>query len=159
MSYPRHQLARNFKFVTKGTNTACNSDSVTANVDTALDLTIAAQVGDVVECTLNAFVDNTAPYLLIDAVSVVSGSPVNSWGRQAVVSGLAFVPAWRANPSVYTYLSGSAWKTIAASDLASGLLTVRLRYHTILSGTKTLVGGADGRMMFAAINLGPQDPN
>lgn len=112
-----------------------------ANTSTALDLTAAAVVGDRARVSMSGLCDNEARDSFIDAVTLVGGSPVNSFANQgAVTSGPPFygIPSWRGNTSTFVNLSGSADLVLASGDLSGGNVTIRFRSCTSSNGAKTL---------------------
>lgn len=140
-------------------NVTVNSTSW-ANVDTAIDLTIAADASDIVLIGLSGRWINpasVATYAFLDAVTVVSGSPLNSVQQAGAVSGTSNgVQAWRnlastANADVG--MGGTIAYVVQAGDIVSGNVTFRLRAR-IFSGTSshTLVAGTDDSLHWWAWN-------
>ena len=128
-----------------------------ANVDTALDLTLGAQVGDVIEVILSAFSGNEAVAFGLDAVTVVSGSPVTSFATNSAVVPATHegIQAWGGVFSAYNNHGGSAFLTLASGDISGGNVVIRLRYRTQLATNKTLFALTTLPLVFAAKNLGP----
>lgn len=133
-----------------------------ADVDTALDLSIPCAVNDWVEVGVSALWNNEAVGGRLDAVSVVSGSPVNSWADDAAPNNAHDgVVSWGAAASVFTWAGGTIIKKIVAGDLSAGVCTIRLRYRTATASNKTLLGTAtDPLVFFASVvsGTGPTGP-
>ena len=135
-------------------NLTLNSTSW-ANLDTGLDLVLPAYAGDVVEVGLTARWNNESVFVGLDAVSLVSGSPVVTWSQNAAEGALALgVGGWE-GWNGYGSVGGSVLKLIAATDLTSGVLTIRFRYRTNTAANKLLYASTDPLNVFA-INHGPQ---
>lgn len=159
MAYPRYRAARAHKVTSRTSGNISAVASVTyVNVDTALDITLAAQVGDVLEVVLSALTTTAAGsghgY---NACSVVSGSAVNNYATGSIGHAAWWCPA---NFSAGRNSAGSLFYTVVASDLSSGFVTTRLRYiNDIASGTHTIFAGSLLALVFGVKNLGPADPN
>ena len=127
-----------------------------ANVDTGLDITINADAGDVIEATFFALVDNGATDIYIDAVTVVSGSPVNSFGAGGSINAAGYgVLGWGAVGSTFTFTGCSSTYTLAAGDVSSSQVVIRLRARTQTATNRSLVCDANRVIQFYAKNLGP----
>lgn len=163
MSYGRHINSRSHKKVVKVSgNTTLNSTSW-ANIDTGLDVTLAAQVGDDLEVAMFGLMDSQAVEVFLDAVTLVSGSPVNSFGMQAAAptsttgGGAA---GWNCPASVRVPVSGALVLTMQSGDLSSGFVTVRFRYRSASATNRTLYSAtADWPLQVFAWNHSPPDPN
>lgn len=166
MPYPRFQRSRDFKFARRTSGNITLNSTAWANVDTGLDLTLKAQVGDVVEATINGFVGVENVVALFNVVTVVSGSVVNAFDAAgAEIAGSEGLGGWyaRADTSYGAILSGTAHYTIVSGDLAAGFVTFRLRYKTATATNRTLraatpAAGAHA-LEWVVKNLGPVDPN
>ena len=128
-----------------------------ADANTALDLTLNAAVGDVIEFSLSALSANEAVILMLDAVTVVAGSPVTSFctGSAVVAATTEGVQAWYSPASVTSNLAGVAFLTLGAGDVSGGTVVLRLRYRTASATNKGLVALANNPLVVAAKNLGP----
>lgn len=161
MAYPRFQLARTFKTARRASTSPTYALTTWGDVDTALDLTLAAQVGDMIEVEANGLWGNeasTAHYM--DVVTVVSATPVNSFGTQGAVSTTSHgIQAWQAITANYSMIAGGGIYPIVAGDLSSGYVTLRLRRRGETASTKTLYAVADQPFQWWVKNLGPVDPN
>lgn len=116
-----------------------------ASVDTGLDLTLAAAVGDIIEIGLSTRTHSgqSAAEHYMNVASIVSGSIVNTaeCGSYSPPSGGEGVQAWMGNNNVTPQdFSGSIiWGAVQAGDLdTSGNLTLRLIYRTAGGGTRVL---------------------
>lgn len=139
-------------------NLSLASSLVWANLDTGLDLTLAADSGDVIEVCLSCWWSNEANEQYLDVVTLVSGSPVNSFGYDAApanpstsygISGWA-IPASRFEPR-----SATAWRKLAAGDVSGGNVVLRLRYASQNATARTLYATAAQPLEFWARNHGP----
>lgn len=131
-----------------------------ANVDTGLDLVLnEVQVGDELVYGIQAHVGTEAVWAYFDVVTVVGGSPVNSLGSRAAVvasPGPLGVSGWMARTGTQEMPNGTtAPYTVAAGDLTSGSITLRLRYATASAVNKTLYADATIPLDVWAMNLGP----
>lgn len=158
MGYPRYQLSQAFKMTQHaGSNVAITSTSFVA-VNTALDIPLAAQVGDVIEASVSLTTQNQASILNLDAATVISGSVVNRFNPTSNFGN----PGWCVRGNDYFPATGSTWYTLVAGDIANGLVTVRLLARIEAAGSRTILGQAvagEPPIRFFAQNLGPVDPN
>jgi len=162
MGHPRFRKARNFKY-TKRTSGDITKSSVTNWSDflTDSDLTLAAEVGDVLAYELNGLADGTNVTLLLDVVTRVSGAAVNSFGGGGAGSGNTGdgVTAWLLASDTDRGLSGTAWYTVQAADIAAGgLVTCRLRCRTG-SGSRVVASSATDPFFMFMENIGPASPH
>lgn len=154
MTKPRFALARAFKFASRSSgNLTLNSTSF-ANVDTGLDLVLAAEVGDVIEVGVSVVMGAEAVIAMFDVYTIVSASPVTGFGGTNGVSGW-YVSALADN----MHVGGSVMSTLVAGDISSGTVTLRLRYKTGTAANKTLLANTANPLHFWAKNLGPADPH
>lgn len=124
-----------------------------ADVDTGLDLVIAAVAGDWVEVGLSAATGTGLVAVGFDAVSLVSAAPVNNWSKDAAEGATEFgVQAWIAFSGVGSSQSGTVIKQIAAGDLSGGTVTIRLRYRSSAAVNKVLAASANQPLLFFAHN-------
>ena len=159
----RFQKARAFKHTRRQSTDITMNSTNWANVDTALDLVLAANVGDVLEAHLNLVCGNQTPDAYFDVATIVSSSPVNSFGKAGAVetapSGTLGVPGWYCRGSAYDKAAGVAMYTVVAGDRdASGYVTLRLRYATSTATNRTLYASVYP-ILWGVKNLGPVDPN
>jgi hypothetical protein len=136
-------------------NFTLNNTSWT-NLDTGLDLVLAAATDDVVEYSLSGFGQNEAGDAFLDVVTIVAGSVVNSFATRGAVrnTGQGYL-AWRLNAGVTTSLGGSAFYKLASGDISASTVTLRLRFRTGTASNKTLFGNDDLQLLVAARNHGP----
>lgn len=167
MSYPRFLLSRAHKFARRTSGNVVLTSTAWANVDTALDMILDAQVGDVLGYELNAALGTEAQDAYFDAVTLnpVGGAPLNSFANagavEATPTAIFGVAAWVARASVPAFPAGVARYAVQAADLSvTGLVTVRLRaaIYTSGSGSRSLFA-ASFPLVVAVANLGPVDPN
>jgi hypothetical protein len=157
MGYPRHQRARDFKFIDRRAGNLTTTSTTYVDLSTPLDLTLTAQTGDTIEYGLNASVQNTGSgnVISIEVFSLVSAAVVN--GFSGVTDG-----SWRTNnfnAATFLLVAGSVLYNVVSGDLSAGTITARLQWKTS-AGTATLYGdGTNRRAHFYMKNLGPQDPN
>ena len=144
----------------KRASTSLTINSTTwANVDTALDLTLNASAGDVIEYCVSGIVGTAAVVNGFDVVTVVSGSPVNSFGLDAAApttyAALNSASAWYCQTGVEVTISGSIFRTLAAGDISAGTVTLRLRYVSSAAVNRTLFAVAPAALEVWARNHGP----
>lgn len=115
------------------------SGSSWADLDTGLDLTLPAEVGDLIEVGLSGVWDSEARSGYIDVASLVSAAEVNYWGVDGSESAShQGVVAWRGEASQRDSIGGSISRKVVSGDLESGVLTLRWRTHLDAAGTKDL---------------------
>lgn len=164
MGYPRFQRARAFKYVNRTSGDLTLNSGSWANVDTGTDLVLDAQSGDVIEVGGSWLVaGSTTTATFFDVASIVSAAPVNSWGIDgAVTTTMEGVQAWRCDSNsigLNTAVGGSMMRTLVSGDIASGTVTLRLRYKQPTATNVTLYNSANRVLHFWAKNLGPVDPH
>lgn len=161
MARPRFRQSRMHKVTRRTSGNLTLNSTNWANVDTGLDITLDAQVGDDIEVGINALAGTEAQILFLDVVSLVSAAPVNSFGKQGAVTTAPApngIAGWRGAASMETVLGSPVHKTLVAGDISSGKVTLRLRYS--VPGNKTLYAdGTNWTLEFWAKNLGPADPH
>lgn len=157
MSYPRYRAARAHKFVTRTAGNLSLNSTSWADISTGLDLTLAAQVGDVVRVTIAAYWGNEAVAGYLDAASRVSGATVNHWATSGA-SGQGIV-GLVGDGNAFNYRNASWRRTLEASDIDAGTVTVRVRYRTSTATAKTVFANTDVPFQWCLDNLGPADPN
>lgn len=159
MAYPRFQRARSFKVVRRTSGDVAITSTTMVDLDTTMDIALNCQIGDVLEANINGAWSNEAIAGRIEAVTLVSGAPVNTFSGIAWSTTSDGVAGWHGIPSVYGVIGGPAYLMVAAGDIANGLVAVRLKVRVTTAGTKTLTASATNPLMFAVKNLGPVDPN
>lgn len=158
MPHPRFQRARAFKFAERTAGNVLVSGTTQAAVDTGLDLTLEAQVGDVVEYGILLGYDNGGGAVYLDIATVVSGSVVNRFsGGSATTGGLAWAYGLA---SAYVTVGGSMMYALVAGDLSGNLATLRLMARIESSGTRSIYGSNtfNTKLQVWAKNLGPVQP-
>lgn len=163
MSYPRFALARSHKFFnrTAGSLVLNNNTSWVdlPTIGTSWDITLAAQIGDVIEVGASGVWDNQAVLGFLDVCTIISGSAVNYFGTGGDVGGSG-IENWRGDASeAYDAIGGSFYYALVSGDISSGVVTLRLRYRTGSAANKTLYATTTNPLQFRAKNLGPVDPN
>ncbi len=164
MSYPRHQLSRSFKvFRRTAGDLTLTANAVWADlptIGTTWDISLAAQVGDVVEAGLSGVVDSAVVITYFDVVTIVAATATNSFGSgTAVANANKGVMAWYCATTVLNNLAGSILYPLVAGDISAGAVTVRLRTQNATATTRNLHATVDFPLAFWAKNLGPMDPN
>lgn len=162
MAYPRFQRARAFRTLSyAGADISLNQSNITDLLAAgALDLQIEAQVDDVIEYGLNAYVAATAEHVAFDVYTVVAGAPVNPFGMGLSngLAGNAGVPGWYCeNVAEVRLLTGPIHRTMVAGDLETGKVKVRPRYAKVNTNARVIPTSARGLYLYAK-NLGPADP-
>ena len=132
-------------------NITLNSTSW-ANVDTGLDLTLAAQAGDLIQYTPSFYCSSVGATGGFDVATIVSGSPVNYFGSAGVGNTAYGVMAWIV-PSAATGVGGSAFYIVQSGDISGGNVVLRLRYRWA-SSSATLNAAAILPCKVSAVNLG-----
>lgn len=161
MSYPRYQAARGFKTARR---TAGNVSSPTGwgNFDTALDLVLAAQVGDYIEASVSAFVNSENGEVALDVGTLVSAAIVNVFSTGTTESSTGSgVAGWFQSNSIFNSIGSPILYPLVAGDLSAGTVTLRLRIrNTNAPGAgKSIRANAAQPFVWTVKNLGPADPN
>jgi hypothetical protein len=130
-----------------------------ANVNTALDLTLNATTGDVIEFAISAGLSNAAVAMGFDVVSVVSAAPVNSFGMDASApanwAAFGGPSGWYSGASNELSVAGSIFRTLVAGDISSGTVLMRLRYATAAAVNRTIFCSSVNPLEVWARNHGP----
>jgi hypothetical protein len=135
---------------TSGNITLSAAVNTIADLDTTLDITLAAAAGDEIEVGIMGL-SGAGGEGSMDVATVVAGSPVSYFGGLAAGTGNG--PwHWSPNDSMF---SGSLMKTLAAGDVSGGTVTLRLRYQNWDGTTKILYASTATPLQFWAKNLGP----
>jgi hypothetical protein len=139
-----------------GGNLTLNSTNW-ANVDTATDVTLAAAAGDVVETVLSGLWNTAGVFNFLDVVTVVGGSPVNSFATQAAVTAATGegVMAWYAPQNTIVPVGGSAFYTLVSGDISGGTVTLRARYRSSSGTNRDLLCTASNPFVVVGRNHGP----
>jgi hypothetical protein len=125
------------------------------DVDTDLDITLAAAVDDVIEVGVNGFWNTEGVNAQLDAVTVVSGSPVTSFSSGTGTPAGDGCGGWFAVSSVAVPVGGPVMLKLVSGDISGGQVTLRLRAKTTALFTRTLFASATNPLQFSAKNLGP----
>jgi len=157
MAYPRHQRSRDFKFLRRVGGNLTLTSATYADVDTTLDLTLAAQIGDVIEYAVLGLFGAENNSANLDGYSVVSGAVVNPWAASG--TGTAYTGWYKPVTASAWPFGGSVMKALVAGDLSAGTVTLRLRGRRDGSTNVSVFGTTDIPLNVWAKNLGPQDPN
>jgi hypothetical protein len=131
-----------------------------ANVDTGIDITLSGVVaGDQILYGINARVDTQTVVGFFDVVTVVGGSPVNSFAVQGAVETApgTIISGWRTDGTGERVgITGDAPPyTLVSGDISSGSVTLRLRYATGTAANLTLKAGGTTPLDVWARNIGP----
>lgn len=159
MAYPRYLVSRNMVKARRTSGNITLNGTAWANVDTGLDLTLKkVQAGDQLVYGISAFWQNEAIHGFLDVVTLVSGSPLNSFAVQGAVEttpGYKF-GGWYGVASAYTAMTGTCPPyTVVAGDVVSGAVTLRLRGATLSAGNKVIRATTSEPFDVWAMNLGP----
>lgn len=156
---PRYQMARQFKRVTKA-GSASYASSTWAALDTSLDITLAAAIGDCFRHEINLRKDGS-PTFQLDVVTVYNTVVTNSqWSGAAAPTSTtdAGVRGWVATIDGDDVSGSLIGAPLVAGDIYQGYVTFRLWYRA--SGSITIGPGSSGMaIVYSAQNLGPVDPN
>lgn len=158
MAYPRFLRARQFK---RGRRTAghvpiSSVQPTWTTVDTALDFTLAAAVGDTILAEINGMWFTEAPNAILDVVTLVGGNPVNSMGSGTTTLSGDGVNGWYRVGGALGPVTGSIWYVLQAADLSTtGTVTLRLRAALKSAGTRQFLADAGNPLSFFVQNLGP----
>lgn len=123
-----------------------------ANVDTGLDIAVAAQAGDVLMVPLSATFGTENVYAYLDAATIVSGSPVNYVSGQGGATDDG-VSGWWGGANQYSAVGTAIQYVVQAGDISGGVVTLRLRYRTETAANKTLYASADNPLQWSVVNL------
>lgn len=132
------------------------SNTVWTNVDTGMDITLKADVGDWIEVNASGIWDNQGNDAYMDVVSVVGGTPINSWGQGgAIRTDDQGIVAWRGTSTQYGVIGGAIAKQIVAGDLSGGTVLLRLRMRGSSVSSHVLFTTQQIPFHWHAKNLGP----
>lgn len=127
-----------------------------ANVDTGLDLVLAAEAGDLVIIGAEGQWANEAIWGWLDFATIVAAAPVNSVARNAAVQaspGTTGIPGLAGHPSTTIGFGGTLLYVVQAGDVSGGNVTFRLRYATSAAANKTLFGSTNDPLDVWAVNF------
>lgn len=120
--------------------------------DTALDLTLGAAVGDLLEVNLNAQAASAANVALDWNVAILVNN-VNV--RQLGGTGNGAITAWSIRMGDYHSVSGSVTTIVQAADIQSGSITLRLLVKAGSATGRAVLGTAAYPTQWWARNFGP----
>lgn len=125
-----------------------------ATVNTSLDLVVAATAGDIIEVCPNFMCGSEALDFAFDFIFVTSSLNLSQHAAENAAGYGA--PGWRADPGVFSAISGALYCACSAGDLTGGQATLRLRYRQPGgAGAKTVKGTATQPLILSARNHGP----
>lgn len=126
-----------------------------ANLDTGLDLTIAASSGDVLLVHASGVwgAELVAGYL--DAATIVSASPVNYISGGAGGASSQGVTGWRGDDvtNVNTAIGASIQYVVQSGDISGGNVVLRLRVRTATATNKVLFASSNVPFHWGVVNL------
>jgi hypothetical protein len=128
-----------------------NTGAFTANVDTGLDLSVAATAGQKIELQLHANVNSEVVICAFDFVTVSGGNFVSSGTSTPYTWGL---PGSRCEASIALAVNPSTLYTVQSGDISGGNVVFRLRYKTHAASNKTLYASGGINLRVSAKNLG-----
>lgn len=161
MAYPRFQLARNFKYIVdnstvSGYNVTQSSFSELATVSGALDMTIFANVDDVIEFTASLYWEDKASDRSIDVAVLEAGSATPSI-VDFFANGSYGIPSLHArNGSGGVGKSCVIHYTVPDIAIYDGTITIR-PVAKVSSGTAYVLATLQHPLGISIKNLGPQE--
>lgn len=126
-------------------------------VNSGLDITLAAVVGDVIEVGASGFTGAEAILIFFDVFSLVGATLTNSWADDAALNNThQGIMAWRCEASAVGKFGPPITRAVVAGDISGGNVTLRLCFRTNTAGAKSLLAGtvAGTPFSFWARNLG-----
>jgi hypothetical protein len=123
-----------------------------ANFDTGLDLVIAAQAGDVLLVDVSGHYNSEAVGGILDAATIVSGSPVNYISGGAGGASNRGVLGWY-GPGASASVGAAIQYVVQSGDISGGNVTLRLRYRTTSASVKTMNATSDIPFQWSVVNL------
>lgn len=124
-----------------------------ADVDTGIDLVVAAAIGDTIVVMPNGLHGNEAVIVNLDVATIVAGSPVNYFGIGLGGSDQGLLGWSKQNPGVYQPIVGAVAYVVQGGDISGGNVTLRLRYKTSAAVNSTLFAAATLGFQWAAMVL------
>ena len=151
-----NELRGDFAISRYTTGNITMNNTAWTNLSGPADLVLACDVDDVIEVQASCIVSNENVEVYFDAVTVVSGSPVNSVGTgTAPTASSRGVVGWQGWPNQYSNLTGGSYYKLVSGDISAGTVTLRLRFRTASAVNKVIFGNASYPMNFMARNHGP----
>ena len=129
------------------TLTGTTSWSNLTTIGTAIDLTLAAEAGDIVEYAVSFQANNDAVSTGFDVVTCngPGGAAINSFAADAAAPAIfndqVGIQAWLCLTGVTLGVGGSAFRKLVSGDIVSGAVTLRLRYACAAATGKTIRAG------------------
>jgi hypothetical protein len=160
MAYPRFRKARAHKLLTRTSGDITANSTTWANLDTGLDMTVPASIGDTIRYGMSAYVNGEAVALAVQPATLVSGALV-SWfggGEPTTTTGTG-VSGWFVEASVTGRIGPPVMLVVVAGDISSGKVTVRLRYRTGSASAKTVQASTTTPLQVWMENIGPVSPH
>lgn len=162
--YPRYRKARAHKHFIRTTGDLSLGTGTSwadlPTIGTSWDAVLAAEVGDTLECSIQAALDSAAVNTFFDCFTIVSSAPVSALsGASSVSNANDGAPAWFLPASAAGKAGGSLLYDVQSVDLVGGLVTVRLRYRQDSATSRNLHATDVLPLHFAIKNLGPPDPH
>jgi len=123
-----------------------------ANVNTATDLTLTGLcAGQVIEVTATGRWDSGAPYVFMDAITIVGGVFANAISNVTGFDTPWGMLGWGGPGGADLFFSGTQQYTLQPGDLAAGgILTLRLQYRLNSAGTRILSASVNVPLSFSA---------
>lgn len=143
---------KDFKKATRTAGNLTLNSTTWANVDTGIDLVMAAAVGDEIEVGVSGRWNPEAVEGYLNVATIVSGSPVN----YVMPGGAADAGAagWMGDNGEPTHIGAAISYTVQAADVSAGTVTLRLRYRTSTATNKVFVADPTQPFHWWARNLG-----
>lgn len=147
---------KDFDFASRTAGNITINGTAWADVDTGVDLVVAAAAGDWIgvaisgRLTAGAATTNT----FFDIATVVSGSPVNYFGTAGGASDEG-LNGLRMADTQDLPLTGEFFYRVQSGDISAGTVTLRLRTRQGVAGNRTFVAGATNPFKWWVENLGP----
>lgn len=145
------KVGRGYQRVVRTAGSFTLNSTAWANTSTALDLTLAASTGDVIEGELSGGWSNAASDAAMNLVCVTGGAGFST----KIANTDNGVRGWLGNASIAGSLSGSASRTMLTADLSGGNVIVRIRHRTLTAVNKVLFGTTSSNLTFFVRNHGP----
>lgn len=125
------------------------------NLDTALDLVLAAMAGDVIEVGVSAWWGTGVGGACLDVATIVSAAVVNYFSSGTSTPAAGGVQAWGVKGADTDIpISGAMRYVVQAGDISGGTVTLRARVFMAGANTKVLRGDTARPFTWWATNLG-----
>lgn len=132
------------------------STSSWVNVDTGLDLTIQADVGDVIMVAVSGVWQAGGVDKYMDVITVVSGMIVNSFSLDGAPTATGTgISGWVGEATNLTPFGSSFFRALDINDVFNNSVTLRLRRRGPTTATTTLFANSNTPFEWWARNLGP----